>query len=33
VLIRQIRDYMTHWNTNPAPFAWTATADEILPKV
>jgi hypothetical protein len=33
VLIRQIRDYMTHWNTNPAPFAWTATADEILAKV
>ncbi len=33
VLIRQIRDYITHWNTNPTPFAWTATADEILAKV
>ena len=33
VLIRQIRDYITHWNINPAPFAWTATADEILAKV
>jgi len=33
VLIRQIRDYLAHWNTNPTPFAWTATADEILAKV
>jgi transposase len=33
VLIRQIRDYIAHWNTDPAPFAWTATADEILAKV
>jgi transposase len=33
VLIRQIRDYITHWNTDTAPFAWTATADEILAKV
>jgi transposase len=33
VLINQIRDYITHWNTNPAPFTWTATADEILAKV
>jgi hypothetical protein len=33
VLTRQIRDYMTHWNTDTAPFAWTATADEILAKV
>ena len=23
----------THWNTNPTPFAWTATTDEILAKV
>jgi transposase len=29
VLTRQIRDYITHWNTETAPFAWTATADEI----
>ena len=33
VLTNQIRDYITHWNTNPKPFAWTATADEILAKV
>jgi transposase len=33
VLIKQIRDYITHWNTNPTPFVWTATAEEILAKV
>jgi len=33
VLIKQIRDYITHWNTNARPFQWTATADEILAKV
>jgi transposase len=33
VLIKQIRDYINHWNTNPKPFIWTATADEILAKV
>jgi len=33
VLIKQIRDYITHWNTNPTPFVWTATAAEILAKV
>lgn len=33
VLIAQIRDYIAHWNTNPKPFAWTATAEEILAKV
>jgi transposase len=33
VLIKQIRDYITHWNADPKPFAWTATADEILAKV
>jgi transposase len=33
VLIRQIRDYIAHWNTDPKPFMWTATADEILAKV
>jgi hypothetical protein len=33
VLIRQIRDYIQHWNSDPKPFAWTATADEILAKV
>jgi len=33
VLITQIRDYIARWNTNPNPFEWTATADEILAKV
>jgi hypothetical protein len=33
VLIKQIRDYIDHWNSNPRPFTWTATADEILVKV
>jgi transposase len=33
VLIKQIRDYITHWNTNPKPFVWTATAQDILAKV
>jgi hypothetical protein len=33
ILISQIRDYINHWNTNPKPFVWTATADEILAKV
>jgi hypothetical protein len=33
VLINQIRDYITHWNTSAKPFVWTATADEILAKV
>ena len=33
VLINQIRDYITHWNTSAKPFIWTATANEILAKV
>lgn len=33
VLIKQIRDYIAHWNTDPQPFVWTATAGEILAKV
>jgi len=33
VLIKQIRDYITHWNTAAKPFTWTATAEEILAKV
>jgi transposase len=33
VLIKQIRDYITHWNTTARPFVWTATADDILAKV
>ncbi len=32
-LIARIRDYVAHWNTDAEPFAWTATADEILAKV
>lgn len=32
-LIRRIRDYIQHWNTDARPFVWTATADEILAKV
>ena len=32
-LIRRIRDYIEHWNTDARPFVWTATADEILAKV
>ena len=33
ILIKRIRDYITHWNGNAEPFVWTATADEILAKV
>ncbi|MGH3970505.1 MAG: IS630 family transposase [Mycobacterium sp.] len=33
VLIKQIRYYIAHWNSNAKPFTWTATADEILTKV
>lgn len=33
VLIKQIRDYIKHWNANPKPFVWTSTADEIFAKV
>ena len=32
-LIQRIRAYIEHWNTDAEPFAWTATADEILTKV
>jgi transposase len=33
VLIKQIRDYIDHWNADPQPFTWTANAEEILAKV
>jgi transposase len=33
VLVRTIRAYISSWNTDPRPFEWTATADEILAKV
>jgi hypothetical protein len=32
-LIKQIRAYIDHWNTDPKPFILTATAEEILAKV
>jgi len=31
--IHRIRAHIEHWNTDPEPFVWTATADEILAKV
>ncbi|WP_245991464.1 IS630 family transposase [Streptomyces spongiicola] len=33
VLVKQIRDYINSWNANTKPFAWTATAGDILAKV
>jgi hypothetical protein len=33
ILIAQIRDYLAHWNKDPKPFVWTATANQILVKV
>jgi transposase len=32
-LIKTINDYITKWNHNSKPFAWTATANEIITKV
>jgi transposase len=32
-LIRQIDDYISHWNETAGPFEWRATADQILEKV
>ncbi|MFD8197290.1 IS630 family transposase [Streptomyces wuyuanensis] len=32
-LERDIRTWLADWNTNPRPFTWTKTADEILDKV
>ena len=31
--MKTIHDYIAHWNNDAQPFAWTATADEILAKV
>jgi transposase len=28
-----IRDWIDNWNTNPSPFVWTKTADEILDSI
>ena len=33
VLVKQIRDYIARWNTNPNPFVWTVSAEDILAKV
>ena len=33
VLIKHITNYINTWNADPKPFAWVATADEILAKV
>ena len=32
-LIQRIRTYVQHWNAIAEPFAWTATAEDILAKV
>ena len=32
MLVKQIRDYISHWNATAKPFTWTATADEIFAK-
>lgn len=32
-LIRQVEDYIAHWNETASPFEWTASADEVLEKV
>jgi hypothetical protein len=28
-----IESWIEHWNTNPKPFVWTKTADEILTRL
>lgn len=32
-LIHRIETFITHYNSAPSPFTWTATTDSILPKV
>ena len=32
-LEKDIRDWITHWNEDPKPFAWTKTGDEILERL
>jgi transposase len=32
-LERDIREWIAQWNTNPRPFTWTKTADEILERL
>lgn len=33
MLIREIEQFVSHWNANCSPFKWTVTADEILQKI
>jgi transposase len=32
-LERDIRNWIEQWNTNPKPFTWTKTADQILDRL
>jgi hypothetical protein len=32
-LEKDIRNWISTWNENPKPFAWTKTADEILDRL
>ena len=32
-LVSALEEYLAHYNENPTPFAWTATANDILKKV
>jgi hypothetical protein len=32
-LITKMSTYIAHWNEDPTPFGWVATADEIISKV
>jgi hypothetical protein len=32
-LEKDIRDWITNWNQDPKPFAWTKTADDILQRL
>ena len=32
-LEKDIRTWIAHWNTNPRPYVWTKTADEILERL
>ena len=31
--LKDIRDWIAHWNDNPKPFSWTKTADEIFERL
>jgi hypothetical protein len=32
-LEKDIRDWITHWNTDPKPFSWTKSADQIFERL